>query len=185
MTHSHTRTHNSIYISHRLHEQNVARACVCVCVDEKEKLREKKNVFYFCVEKYMLRPVHGSINYVDDKMRWQNFMENKWWGVSVRRNVLNTNWTQIMVMALWMNRLHCLLACAHVRYFFRLHASNEWSVWWKVLCYVFDGLFTKLMNKLLYALNFSSFSSSLFHTLSHPWQPIKSVCYSIHGQIVV
>lgn len=80
------------------------------------------------------------INYVDDIMRWQNRSEYKWWGVAICRNVLNTNSTQIMLMAQFWQ--------------FTFHLHTFWRPSPSALrvnnCDVsFVYLFTELMNKLV------------------------------------
>lgn len=145
--------------------------------------REKKIIIQLlCWKMWMC--VFGSINYVDDKMRWQNCLGNKWWGVAVCRNVLNTNWTQIMLMAL------SLFLTIYGSLFARYRSLGiEWP-WWKARCYVFDGLFTKLMNKLLRAFNFFLFffffSFLVYFFVSHSTQYDNvSNHFSIHGHTIV
>lgn len=98
-----------------------------------------KNLFGFCVEKYVCMLVRywlgTDINYVDDIMRWQICLENKWWGVAVCGNVFNTNWMQIMLMAFLTIRpffVHLVLTSARMS---ALHVFDGFYLWnWLINC---------------------------------------------------
>lgn len=84
---------------------------------------------------------------------WQNRAENKWWGVAVCRNILNTNSTQIMLMASALDNPYSLLARARLIVYFSLTRTFQAFMmiltkkyWWCFCLFIY--LFTELMNKL-------------------------------------